>query len=370
MDFVDLKTQYAALRGSIHARIQRVLDHGQYIMGPEVAELEAALAERAAAAHCVTAASGTEALLIALLALEVKPGDEVITTAFSFAAAAEMIALIGARPVFVDVDEETANIEAGRIEAAITPRTRAIIPAALYGQPADMDEINAIAARHGLPVIEDAAQSFGATYKGRPSGGLSTIGCTSFFPSKPLGCYGDGGALFTGDAALARAMREIRVHGQEGRYRHTRIGVGGRMDTLQCAVVLAKLERFDWEVRRRMEIGARYDALLAAAPLMPVKVKRDRTSVYAQYTVRVSQRAAFERHMKESGIPTAVHYPLALHQQAVYAAYGAGASFPASERHAREVISLPMHADLDPDAQQRIAEAARRFEPGAGAGIQ
>jgi len=370
LDFVDLKTQYAALRERIDARIQRVLDHGQYIMGPEVAELEAALAARTAAAHCVTAASGTEALLIALLALEVKPGDEVITTPFSFAAAAEMIALIGARPVFVDVDQDTANIDAARIEAAITPRTRAIVPAALYGQPADMDEINAIAARHRLPVIEDAAQSFGATYKGRQSGNLSTVGCTSFYPSKPLSCYGDGGALFTGDAALARAMREIRIHGQDARYRHTRIGVSGRMDSIQCAVVLAKLERFDWEVRRRMEIGARYDALLAATSVVPVKIRRDRTSVYAQYTVRVAQRADFERHMKSCGIPTAVHYPLSLHQQPAYAAACAGQSFPVAERLAREVVSLPMHADLDANSQQRTVAAARRFAPATDAGIQ
>jgi len=370
LDFVDLKTQYAALRESIHARMQRVLDHGQYIMGPEVAELEAALAARTAAAHCVTVASGTEALLIALLALRVKPGDEVVTTPFSFAAAAEMIALIGARPVFIDVDEDTANIAAAGIEAAITPRTRAIIPVALYGQPADMDEINAIAARHGLPVIEDAAQSFGATYKGRQSGNLATIGCTSFFPSKPLACYGDGGALFTGDAALADAMRAIRVHGQEGRYRHTRVGVGGRMDSIQCAVVLAKLERFDWELRRRGEIGARYDALLAGASVAPLKVRPDRSSVYAQYTVRVARRAAFEQHMSASGIPTAVHYPLSLHQQPAYAAGWAGRSFPVAERLAREVISLPMHADLDEEAQQRIVDAVRHFAPSDDAGIQ
>lgn len=368
MDFVDLRTQYAALRGTINARIQRVLDHGQYIMGPEVAELESTLAARTGAAHCVTAASGTEALLIALLALEVKPGDEVITTPFSFAAAAEMIALIGARPVFIDVDEDTANMAAAGIESAITARTRAIIPAALYGQPADMDEINAIAARHVLPVIEDAAQSFGATYKGRQSCGLSTVGCTSFFPSKPLACYGDGGALFTGDAALAKAMREIRVHGQQGRYQHTRVGVSGRMDSIQCAVVLAKLERFDWEVRRRMEIGASYDALLDSTSIVPLRVKRDRTSVYAQYTVRVAQRAAFEQHMRENGIPTAVHYPLPLHQQPAYAAGCAGRSFPVAERLAREVISLPMHADLELDTQQRIAAAVRSFARAAGIG--
>jgi len=365
VDFIDLKTQYAALRESVNARIQRVLDHGQYVLGPEVAELEEKLAARTGATHCVCVASGTEALLIALLALDIRPGDEVITTPFTFAATAEMIALIGARPVFVDAEEGTANIDAGKIEAAITPRSRAILPVALYGQPADMDEINAVAARHRLPVIEDAAQSFGATYKGRQSCNLSTIGCTSFFPSKPLACYGDGGALFTSDAALAQAMREIRVHGQSGRYRHTRIGVGGRMDSIQCAVVLAKLERFDWEVRQRVEIGAHYDALLAGSSATSIKVKADRTSVYAQYTVRVAQRAAFEQHMKTSGIPTAIHYPLSLHQQPAYAAACAGQSFPVAERLAREVISLPMHADLDEVTQQRIAAAVRAYTPAA-----
>ena len=366
MDFVDLKTQYAALRESINARIQRVLDRGQYIMGPEVAELEAKLSARTGAGHCIAVASGTEALLIALLALEVKPGDEVVTTPFTFAATAEMIALIGATPVFVDIEEDSANIDAAKIEAAITPRTRAILPVSLYGQPADMDEINAVAARHKLPVIEDAAQSFGATYKGRKSGNLSTIGCTSFFPSKPLGCYGDGGALFTSDAALATTMREIRVHGQSGRYRHTRIGVGGRMDSIQCAVVLAKLERFDWEIRQRVEIGAHYDALLASSSVNLMKLKPGRTSVFAQYTVRVAEREAFERHMKERAIPTAVHYPLSLHQQPAYAAAQAGRSYPVSERLAREVISLPMHADLDERTQQRIVAAVREFAPAAG----
>src|SRR5258706_14322076 len=329
MDFIDLKTQYAALRECIDARIQRVLAHGQYVMGPEVKELEDRLAAWTGAKHCVAVASGTEALLIALLALEVKPGDEVVTTPFTFAATAEMIALIGAKPVFVDVEEDTANIDVARLEKAITGRTRAIMPVALYGQPADMDEINTIAARHRLPVIEDAAQSFGATYKGRKSCNLSTIGCTSFFPSKPLGCYGDGGAIFTSDDALATAMREIRVHGQEGRYRHTRIGVGGRMDSIQCAGVLAKMERFDWEIRQRIEIRAHYDALLA--PLVKtLNVRPDRTSVYAQYTVRVAERARFEQELKARGIPSAVHYPLSLHQQPAYAAHCAGQSFPVS----------------------------------------
>jgi UDP-2-acetamido-2-deoxy-ribo-hexuluronate aminotransferase len=365
MDFVDLRTQYAALRESVNARIQRVLDHGQYVMGPEVRELEDRLAAWTGAGHCIAVASGTEALLIALLALEVKPGDEVITTPFTFAATAEMIALIGAQPVFVDVEADTANIDAAKIEAAITPRTRAIMPVALYGQPADMEEINAVAVRHGLPVIEDAAQSFGATYKGRKSCNLSTIACTSFFPSKPLGCYGDGGAIFTSDAALAKAMREIRVHGQSGRYQHTRIGVGGRMDSIQCAVVLAKLERFDWEVGQRAEIATHYDALLASSQVKRFRLKPDRTSVYAQYTIRVAQRDSFERHMKQQGIPTAVHYPLSLHQQPAYAAAQAGRSYPVSEQLAKEVISLPMHADLDEATQQRIVAAVRDFKPGA-----
>ncbi|HUK04461.1 MAG TPA: DegT/DnrJ/EryC1/StrS family aminotransferase [Burkholderiales bacterium] len=363
MEFIDLKAQYRALREPINARIQRVLEHGQYILGPEVAEMEERLAAWTGAKHCIAVASGTEALLIALLALEVRPGDEVVTTPFTFAATAEMIALLGAKPVYVDVEEATANIDAAKIEAAITPRTKAILPVGLYGQTADMDEINAIAARRGLPVIEDAAQSFGATYKGRKSCNLSAIGCTSFFPSKPLGCYGDGGALFTSDDALAQAMREIRVHGQSGRYRHTRIGVGGRMDSIQCAVVLAKLERFDWEIRQRIEIGAHYDALLSTCNAKTLTVKADRSSVYAQYTIRVRQREAFERHMRARGIPTAVHYPLSLHQQPAYRAGWERASFPVAEQLAREVISLPMHADLDEATQQRVVAAVREFAP-------
>jgi UDP-2-acetamido-2-deoxy-ribo-hexuluronate aminotransferase len=358
LDFIDLKSQYAALREDINARIQKVLDHGQYILGPEVGEMERRLAEFSGARECIAVASGTDALLVALLALGVKPGDEVITTPFTFAATAEMIALIGARPVFVDVEEDTANIDAARIAAAITPRTRALMPVALYGQPADMDEINALAARHGLPVIEDAAQSFGATYKGRRSGNLSTIGATSFFPSKPLGCYGDGGALFTSDGALATAMREIRVHGQSGRYRHTRIGIGGRMDSIQCAVVLAKLARFEWELARRGEIAARYGELLAPHVRL-LAVRPDRTSAWAQYTVRVANREAFERAMKAQGVPTAVHYPLSLHQQPAYAAGREAESFPVAERLAREVISLPMHPQLDEPTLQRIAAAVR-----------
>ena len=359
MEFIDLKSQYRALKRDIDARIQRVLDHGQFILGPEVRELEQKLEAYTGARHCISVASGTEALLIALMALDLKPGDEVITTPFTFVATAEMIVLLGAKAVFVDVEEDTANIDASRLAAAITPRTRAIMPVSLYGQPADMDEINAIAARRGIPVIEDAAQSFGAMYKARRSCHLSAIGCSSFFPSKPLGCYGDGGAVFTDDDALAQAMREIRVHGQSGRYNHTRIGVGGRMDSIQCAVLLAKLARFDWEIERRIALGRRYDQLVASlAPrVRPIKVRPDRTSVYAQYTVRAAERNRIQESLKASGIPTAVHYPLSLHQQPAYAQHYKGQSFPVSEKLAREVISLPMSADLAESDQDRIVAA-------------
>lgn len=356
--FIDLKAQYQALKPSIDARIHAVLDHGQYIMGPEVAELEEKLAAYTGAKHCITVASGTEAILIALMALGVRPGDEVITTPFTFVATAEMIVLLGAVPVFVDIDPETCNIDASKIEAAITPKTRAIMPVSLYGQPADMDEINAIASRNGnIPVIEDAAQSFGAEYKGKKSCNLSTIGCTSFFPSKPLGCYGDGGAIFTTDDGLAKAMREIRVHGQEKRYVHTRIGVGGRMDTLQCAIVLAKLERFEWEIAQRLKIGARYNELLAGK--LPVVTQRpDRTSVFAQYTVFVENRGRLQERLKAAGIPTAVHYPVPLHVQSAYSALcRVSGSVQNAESRAREVMSLPMSADMN-DATVYMVVAA------------
>jgi UDP-2-acetamido-2-deoxy-ribo-hexuluronate aminotransferase len=367
-EFVDLKAQYAALRESIDARIRKVLEHGQFILGPEVAELEGRLAACTGAKHCITCASGTEALLIALMALDIKPGDEVITTPFTFAATAEMIVLLGAKPVFVDIEPDTCNIDARKIEAALTTRTRAIMPVSLYGQPADMDEINAIAARRGVAVIEDAAQSFGAIYKGRKSCNLSTIGCTSFFPSKPLGCYGDGGALFTNDDALAKAMREIRVHGQSGRYQHTRVGLGGRMDTIQCAVVLAKLERFEWEIARRIEIGRRYDSLLSerAPDLRLVQVRPDRTSVYAQYTVMTPQRDRLQEELKRRGIPTAVHYPVPLHKQPAYTGYANG-SLAVSEAVAAQVISLPMYPDLAEGLQKEIATTVAQCASSAGA---
>jgi UDP-2-acetamido-2-deoxy-ribo-hexuluronate aminotransferase len=363
MQFIDLKSQYQALKGSIDTRIQKVLDHGQYIMGPEVAELEAALASLTGAKHCITVSSGTEALLIALMAEGIGAGHEVITTPFTFAATAETIVLAGAKPVYVDIKPGDCNIDPSLIEAAITPRTRAIMPVSLYGQVADMDEINAIAARHGLSVIEDAAQSFGATYKGRMSCNVSRIGATSFFPSKPLGCYGDGGALFTSDDALAQAMREIRVHGQSARYTHTRVGVGGRMDTLQCAVVLAKLERFEWEIAQRKKLGDRYAELIKAsgAAVELLQVAGDRDCVWAQYTVKVDNRADVIEALKSQGVPTAVHYPRPLHRQPAYQSPDCPTdSMPHSNAAADRVMSLPMSADITEAMQSQVVQALAR----------
>ncbi len=375
VEFIDLKAQQAAIGQELDRRIAAVLSHGKFIMGPEVGELERALAAYVGVTHCITVASGTEALLISLMALGIRPGDEIITTPFTFVATAEVIVLLGGVPVFVDVNPLTANIDAAQIENKITSRTKAIMPVGLYGQVADMQNINAIAARHRrIPVIEDAAQSFGATLGGKRSCGLSTIGCTSFFPSKPLGCYGDGGALFTNDDAIAQAAREIRVHGQSERYVHTRIGVGGRMDTLQCAVVLAKLTRFDWEVTRRVEIGDGYTDLIHqtlpdARPLAMNEVGRPlsgvRTfslgkgcsSVYAQYTVMVPERARVQAALQKAGIPTAVHYPVPINKQPAYRHCCRGDDTPVADWLAQHVISLPMGPDLAPHEQARVTNA-------------
>jgi len=367
LDFIDLKTQYRALKPSVDARIQRVLDHGQYIMGPEVVELEQRLAEYVGARHCITCASGTEALLISLMALGIGPGDEVITSPFTFVATAEMIVLAGATPVYVDIEPQTCLIDAALIEAKITPRTKAIMPVSLYGQVCDMASINALAARHGnIAVIEDAAQSFGATYWGgdgsrRKSCNLSTIGCTSFFPSKPLGCYGDGGAMFTDDDVLAKVMREVRTHGQERRYYHTRIGVGGRMDTIQCAVVLAKMERFTWEVQQRLALGRMYRQKLEAAclPVRLVQTMPDRDSVFAQFTVLVENRAAVQKHMQELGVPTAVHYPISLNRQPAYRDDASAAETVHSHWAGERVMSLPFSPDLTEAQMERVVEALR-----------
>ena len=340
-------------------------------MGPEIAELEEKLAAYVGVKHCITASSGTDTLLIALMSLGIGPGDEVITSPFTFIATGEMIALAGATPVFVDIDQRTYNIDPTLIEAAITSRTKAIVPVSLYGQCADFDAINVVASKYNLPVIEDGAQSFGATYKGRRSCGLSTIGSTSFFPSKPLGCYGDGGALFTNDDGLAKVAREIRIHGQDRRYHHPRIGINGRMDTIQAAVLLAKLEIFDEEVAARDRIGSQYSELLNSAnhsaftvhrsPLITPYIEPHNTSVYAQYTVQVVNREAVQEKFQEKGIPSAVHYPVPLHLQPVFAGLGHKiGGFPVSEAASERVVSLPMHPYLSERDQVLIAESLIR----------
>ena len=358
VNFIDLQAQYRALKSDIDSRIQRVLDHGQFILGPEVREMEGLLAAYTGAKHCIGCASGTDALLMALMAADIGPGDEVITSAFSFAGTAEVIVLAGATPVFVDVESDTCNIDAAAIEAKITPATRAIMPVSLYGQPSDMDEINALADKHGLLVIEDAAQSFGADYKGRKSGALSRIACTSFFPSKPLGCYGDGGAVFTDDDKIAEALRQIRVHGDAGRYEHVRIGINGRMDSIQCAVINAKMAIFGEEVERRIEIGSRYnDAFANVVPT--VTQKPDRTSVFAQYTLLADDRDKLRAKLTEAGVPTAIHYPLPINEQPAYAKYDKPGATPAASTASKKVISLPMSAYLSKSDQDQVIEAVK-----------
>lgn len=343
--FVDLAAQQASIKPELDRRIAAVLVHGKFILGPEVRELEELLANYVGVKHCVTCASGTDALQIALMALDIGVGDEVITTAFTYIATGEVIAQVGATPVFVDIDPETYNIDPVKIEAAITPKTKAIIPVSLYGQCADFDEINAIAEQHGLAVIEDGAQSFGATYKGKRSCGLSTIGCTSFFPTKPLGCYGDGGACFTDDDTLAQAMDQIHRHGQDRRYHHVRMGLNSRLDTLQAAVLLAKMTNFDEEIKKRQMVAARYSEQLGALDGVRIPVvKADNTSVFAQYTILVNNRDELQAALKEAGIPTAVHYPIPLNQQPIFQHLGQAGNIEHAEYVAKHVLSLPMSA--------------------------
>lgn len=354
MQFINLQKQYQLLQSDINSRMNAVLEHGQYILGPEVSELEEKLAQYVGSAHCISVANGTDALMIAMMALHIKPGDEVITTPFTFIANAEMIALLGAKPVFVDIDANTYNIDVNQIKAAITDKTKCIMPVSLYGQCADMDAINAIAAEYHLPVIEDAAQSFGATYKRKKSCSLSTIACTSFFPSKPLGCYGDGGACFTNDDELATRMRQIRVHGQAKRYHHPVLGMNSRLDTLQAAILLAKLGIFDYEVEERIRIGERYHQLLRPH-VKTMSIDSFNTCVYAQFTIEVSNRDAVQTFLKNQNIPTAVHYPLPLNLQPVFAQNNAkNQHFPVSEKAAKSVMSLPMHPYLSTEEQDFI----------------
>lgn len=359
--FLDLKPQYKALEGAINQRIQTVLNHGQFILGPEVVEAEKALATYIGAPYCLTAASGTDALMMALMALGVGHGDEVITTPFSFFATAEVISLVGATPVFVDIEDVAYNIDASLIEKAITPKTKAIMPVSLYGQPADYDEINAIAAKHKIPVIEDAAQSFGAAYKGKKSCGLTLIGATSFFPAKPLGCYGDGGAVFTNDLELHKKMEMIRVHGQASRYNHTMMGINGRLDTLQCAILIEKLKRYDWELEQRNRIASAYNegfASLGSKCVAP-RLRADRGSVWAQYTVLVADRDSFAAKLKEKGVPTSIHYPSPLHHQPVYSHLRDKYSCPVAERVSKQCISLPMWPDMTDEQVAQVVKAVR-----------
>lgn len=355
MKFNDLSRQRERLEPGLSGRISRVLDHAQFILGPEVAELEAALAAYTGTEHCITVANGTDALQIALMAAGAGAGDEVITPGFTYVATCEAAAVLGAKPVFVDVDPQTYCIDASAVATAITPRTKAVIAVSLYGQCSDMETLSSLCEAHGVVLIEDAAQSFGATRHGRRSCCLSDIATTSFFPTKPLGCYGDGGAIFTRDADLAKLIRRIARHGQSKRYHHDIVGLNSRLDTLQAAILLQKLEVFDDELERRQVIAARYDDLLRQAGIGPPYVAQENTCVYAQYTVRTPHRAKVIAHMQEqAGIPTMVHYPLGLHHQPAYAEE---ISLPNSEAAAETVLSLPMHPYLSQDEQVRVVEA-------------
>ncbi|AKX46106.1 aminotransferase DegT [Thiopseudomonas alkaliphila] len=355
MQFIDLAAQQARIKDKIDAGIQAVLNHGQYILGPEVAELEQQLAAFVGAKHCITVANGTDALQIAQMAFGIGPGDEVITPGFTYIATAETVALLGAKPVYVDVCPKTYNLDPTLLEAAITPRTKAIIPVSLYGQCADFDAINAIAEKHGIPVIEDAAQSFGATYKGKKSCNLSTVACTSFFPSKPLGCYGDGGAIFTNDDELAVVLRQIARHGQDRRYHHIRVGVNSRLDTMQAAILLPKLEIFAEELVLRQQVAERYNRLLNEAGILTTPfIEAHNTSAYAQYTIQVENREQVQAKLQEEGIPTAVHYPIPLNKQPAVA--DAAVSLPVGDAVAEKVMSLPMHPYLAEEEIKKIVQ--------------
>ena len=361
MDFIDLKTQYQRLKTEIDAGIQRVLDHGQYILGPEVAELEEKLATYTGSKYCITVANGTDALQIALMAFGIGPGDEVITPGFTYIATAETVALLGAKPVYVDIDARTYNLDPALLEAAITPRTKAIIPVSLYGQCPNFDSINALADRHGIPVIEDAAQSFGATYKGRKSCNLSTIGCTSFFPSKPLGGYGDGGAIFTSDENLAKVIRQIARHGQDRRYHHVRVGVNSRLDTLQAAILLPKLDILAKEIVLRHDVADRYNELLAnniAISATPF-IEEFNVSAWAQYSVRAINRDEMQRQLNLLGIPTAVHYPIPLNKQP--AVKDSSRVLAVGDYVADCIISLPMHPYMTITDQNLVVDALNNY---------
>lgn len=358
MQFIDLQAQYSHYQKEIDARMRAVLEHGRYIMGPEVAELENHLAEFTGTKHCIAVSSGTQSLEFALRALGIGPGDEVITVPFSWISSAEVIMLVGATPVFVDIESDTFNMDPRNLEEAITERTKAVIPVSLFGQMANMREINRIASKYNLSVIEDGAQSFGSTQHGVHSSGASLVGSTSFFPAKPLGCYGDGGALFTDDDDLAETLKAIRTHGGVKRHHHTHVGTNGRLDTLQAAILLAKWPHFPDEVEARNEAGRRYEMLLKEHVVTPATAEGN-THVYAQYTVRVDagRRDDIADEMKKAGIPVGIYYPKCFHEQPVFQPLGYSyGDFPESERASREVLSLPMHPFLTLSDQEMVAK--------------
>lgn len=359
--FIDLRAQFRAYEPEIRAQIDEVLSSSCFIMGPKAQELERRLADLAASRHAVACSSGTDALLLALMALGVRAGDEVVTSPFTFVATAEVVALLGAKPVFADVDPATYNIDPDRIEEVLTRRTRGIIAVSLFGQCAPMEEIGKIAAEYGLFVVEDGCQSFGATRHGRPSCGFPHVGTTSFFPSKPLGCFGDGGMVFTSDDGLAERVRALRNHGQWERYRHRFVGINGRLDEIQAAVLLAKLQHFGEELAARAKKGAYYSERLGDVVTVPA-VAPGNTHVFAQYSIRTSARDALAAHLEENGIPTAIHYPVPLHRQEAFSGLGyAEGDFPVAEAVAREILSLPMSPFLRREDQDEVIRQVRRF---------
>jgi UDP-2-acetamido-2-deoxy-ribo-hexuluronate aminotransferase len=343
IDFANLQYQYQLYKEDIDSKIQAVLNKSNYIMGEEVQSLEYELAKFTGTKHAITCSNGTDALLLAMMAMDVQPGDEVITTPFTFISTAETIAQMKAKPVFVDIDITTFNIDTSKIESAITNKTKIIMPVNLYGQTSDMEDIIAISQKHNLKVIVDGAQCFGSTYKSVSSANYGDIYTTSFFPAKPLGCYGDGGAVFTNNDDYAEKIKMIRIHGQNERYHHKYIGIGGRLDTVQAAVLLAKLPYYAKEIQARQNVAERYNILLQDVVKTPI-IRENRTSVWAQYTIRAEDRDHLQRNLKDSGIPTSIHYPTPLHLQECfnYLGYKKG-DFPISEQVSEEVLSLPLN---------------------------
>jgi UDP-2-acetamido-2-deoxy-ribo-hexuluronate aminotransferase len=355
--YLDLTIQQKAIEPQLQDLVQKVIRGGQYVLGPEVTECEKRLAEFVGAPYCLTAASGTDAILMALLAEDIGPGDEVIVPSFSFFSTAEVIALIGATPVFTDIEADTFNMDVSQVEALITEKTKAIMPVSLYGQIADMDEINALAKKHGLLVMEDAAQSFGAKYKGKTSGNVSDYSCTSFFPAKPLGCYGDGGAIFCQTESQYEILKEVRVHGQSGRYHHTRLGFNCRMDTIQAAVILAKLDRYPWEIEQRQRIASEYTQAFQDLPgVVTPTVREDRDSVYAQYTLRFQDRERVQKALGDRGVPTSIHYPKGMHQQPALEKFKPAEPLKVTETVCEEVLSLPLYADMPKEHTEYVIQ--------------